>query len=423
MPHSKKQKLVDGDAAASTDDDNSTPSFERLGTDELANVFGFLRPEDIMRARLNKKMREAAKTTIVPMTEFEVDSVDKYNAMAAMTTALPNLQQISIGSMLGFGVGYGCHAFRHGEDPGAEMLLINENCYLHDMNIISNFRKLRCLDLGCTRLNGRYPFLFNFPLLHNLRIHYEYDLKLDLEILAGGLPLLKELYCHKNRSLTGNINCLRVLKDTLTKVTISICCVKGSFMDLADFPCLEELNLTRTLVTGDIREIGERDFLALETLTLPSGVYGGMGYKFQRISDAPGIISTLYSFKKQRPSLLMEDWFAMLSEDSSDWYEGVDAANDERSTAPNIIAFVQAGSRIGYRWETDRRAVCEVIWLDPEPDQESRGYVKYIEELRTIEQQVDIYRGFHQPPTEDEYNLIWEAREGCEYDYYPSDSD
>jgi len=39
------------------------PSFDDLGTDEHANIFGFLPPEDIIRACLNKKMREAAKKT------------------------------------------------------------------------------------------------------------------------------------------------------------------------------------------------------------------------------------------------------------------------------------------------------------------------------------------------------------------------
>ena len=39
------------------------PSFDvdDLGTDELANIVGFIPPEDIMRASLNKKMRETGK--------------------------------------------------------------------------------------------------------------------------------------------------------------------------------------------------------------------------------------------------------------------------------------------------------------------------------------------------------------------------
>ena len=71
-------------------------SIESLSGDVLANIFGFLRPVDTMRVRLNRKMREATKITIVPPTDFRVDSVDKYNAMNAMTRALPNLQQITL---------------------------------------------------------------------------------------------------------------------------------------------------------------------------------------------------------------------------------------------------------------------------------------------------------------------------------------
>ena len=188
-------------------------------------------------------------------------------------------------------------------------------------------------------------------------------------------------------------------------------------MDLADFPRLKELDLFQTAVIGDVRDVGERDFVTLETLTLPPGVYGGCHYEFLRISDAPDVISALYSLRKQRPSLLMKHWCAKLSRDSPDCYEGMDIY-DQRSSGPIFIAFVQAGSRIGYRWETKRGASCEAIWLDPEPGQECSDYEQYIEELRTIEQQI-FYRGFHQPPTEDEYYIVWEAYEGSEDDYYP----
>ena len=44
-------------------------------------------------------------------------------------------------------------------------------------------------------------------------------------------------------------------------------------MDLADFPHLKELNLHGT-VTGDIEDIGEGDFPAMEQLILPSGTVG-----------------------------------------------------------------------------------------------------------------------------------------------------
>ena len=49
------------------------------------------------------------------------------------------------------------------------------------------------------------------------------------------------------------------------------------------------LDLDNTAATGDVREIGKRNFsaLELEQLTLPSGVYGGCHHQFQSFSDAP----------------------------------------------------------------------------------------------------------------------------------------
>ena len=71
-----------------------------LNTDEVAIIFSFLPHQDIMRARVCRAWREGAtKTkTLVPPTEYVVDSnnVASYNAMRAMSTALPNLQWIEI---------------------------------------------------------------------------------------------------------------------------------------------------------------------------------------------------------------------------------------------------------------------------------------------------------------------------------------
>jgi hypothetical protein len=392
MPHTKKkQRLEEGQSndivvsAADDDHDNTASSFDDLGTDELAHIFGFLAPEDIMLARLNNKMREAAKKTIVPMADFYVDSLVKYNAMAVMTTALPNLQQITLGSL-----GHR-HKYSDGEDPDERWAArtANLNFIASDIDIISNFRKLRILRMKDAPLNGRYPFLFNFPLLQLLDIRDCSYLKWDLEMLTG-LPLLTELHCHNNRGLTGNINSLRVLKDSLEKVKIYDCHVEGNFMDLADFPHLKMLNLMDTDVTGDVRDIGESDFSALEYLKLPNGVYGGTGYTFQRISDAPDVISALYPIKKIRPNLLkVKDWYGKLSEDSPDWY-----IRSSWDTPPLFIFFVHAGSRVGFRWETAQHNPCEVNWLDPEPAKESSDYEQYTGELHEIERQVDIYRGF-----------------------------
>jgi hypothetical protein len=392
MPPKKKTKVVGLNA-----DDVAAVAVHQL-EDIVADILAWLRVEEIMcKRRVCKKWKEAAKKTIVPPSDFYVNSMKKYNAMNVMTSAMPNLQQITIG-----GLGYG-HKYSNGEDPdeGIAAETADRVSHSHYVEIISNFNKLRVLDISTSDLNGRYPFLFNsFPLLRKLTICYSKYLKWDLEMLAG-FPLLKELWCIGNQRVTGNINSLRVLKETLEVVKIRLCNnVQGNFMDLADFPHLKELDLDVTAVTGDIRDIGENDFPSLEDLDLPKGVYGGSFYELQRISDAPDLIRAVYLLKKQRPALIMSSWYGKLSEDSPDWYEPV----DDFDYPPLLIHFVQAGSRTGYRWISDYGDVpCEVNWLDPEPDRESSGYDDYIKEMQEIEDEVTTYRGFHQPPTEEEY--------------------
>lgn len=76
----KKKRRLDCPVAA-------TPAagIKDLSTDELANIFGFPTPEEIMRARIvNKKMRDAAQTTIVPMSNFCVASVRKFGYWVAI---------------------------------------------------------------------------------------------------------------------------------------------------------------------------------------------------------------------------------------------------------------------------------------------------------------------------------------------------
>eukprot|EP00985_Skeletonema_marinoi_P010168 scaffold4795_cov191-Skeletonema_marinoi.AAC.6 len=172
---------------------------EQLSVDEVAIIFGYLLHQDIMRARVCKTWREAAKKAIVPPSDFVVDGVRSYNAMRVMSTALPNIQQLSI-----YDLGHGLDIFTNGEDPDEERAAAAETASYttHDINIISNFRKLRVLEILNAPLNGRYPSLFHFPHLQRLAITYCHNLKWDLDMLAS-FPLLKELDCSSNHHLTG----------------------------------------------------------------------------------------------------------------------------------------------------------------------------------------------------------------------------
>jgi len=374
--------------------------------DIMADILGWLCVEEIMgKRRVCEKWKEAARKTMIPLRDFGVNSLNEYNAMRIMTTEMPNLQQITLYDDLNQIRG---HKYSDGEDPDEDYADRTTDYTTYDIGIISNFNKLKILTIdGIPGLNGRYPALFNFPLLQRLSIKYSAYLKFDLDMLAG-LPILRELDCCYNRYMTGNINSLRVLKDTLEKVIIASCSrVVGNFIDLADFPQLKELELEDTAVTGDIRDIGDNHFPSLEKLILSKGVYGGSGYEFQHISDAPDLVRTIQTFKKQRPTMKMGYWCAELSKDSPDWY----SYDETRRTPPFFIQFVEVGSRLGYRWYGNLGNVCEINWLDPEPDRDSSENAKYTEKLQLFKRQSrnSLYRGFHQPPTEGEYIRLCEG--------------
>jgi hypothetical protein len=161
MPPKKKTK-VGGKIA----DDEATVAVHQL-EDIMANILSWLHMKEIMaKRRVCKKWKEAVKKTIVPLTDFRVDSGETCDAMNVLTRAMPNLQQITIGD-----IGLG-HLWRNGAYPGLRLLMSGVTRTIHDIEIISNFSKLRILTIYNSNLNGSYPFLFNsFPLLLTLCIN------------------------------------------------------------------------------------------------------------------------------------------------------------------------------------------------------------------------------------------------------------
>eukprot|EP00984_Skeletonema_dohrnii_P006480 scaffold2322_cov136-Skeletonema_dohrnii-CCMP3373.AAC.1 len=79
MPRPKKARLIDASSEAAVVlpprrsrriAGRPDATFDDLGVDLIAIIYGFLGPFDIMRSRLCKKMRKAATTTTVPPTDF-----------------------------------------------------------------------------------------------------------------------------------------------------------------------------------------------------------------------------------------------------------------------------------------------------------------------------------------------------------------
>ena len=400
----------------------------QLNGSVLETIFGFLPlNHDVIRLRhVCSDWEDSLKQACIP-SEFEVFSLYEFMLMETMTTALPNLQHLTMYSIAdGYGLGY-----MNGDNPDERGRTYRRT---YDIGIISNFQKLRSLAIMGVDLNGEYPAIFNFPLLEKLVLHRDerdepnYH-KWDLELLAG-LPMLREFECFFNQSMTGNLSSLRVLKDTLEKVEIEKCHqVVGNFMDLADFPHLKVLNLNSTSVTGDIRDIGANDFTALTKLTLPRTVYGGNRYEFQSIAEVPVFMEQIYPLAK-RFSL---DMFWRLSNASPDWYEEPDI----QIPPPFVCELITLrGTRIGWRWRcnfpdedlmnpdycpslydivvdpfgplefSDLNSSCEINWLEPEPDRERSDYKDYTFQLGYAQREINFYRGCYNPPTEDEYNQL-----------------
>ena len=155
--------------------EDKDPSIRGMNNQLIASMLGFLNYRDIMRSRICcSKFRDAAKSTIVPWandtwkrrrdTKFTVESVRAYKAMVTMSEALPKLQQLDIRNI-------GKNKYRDGNDPIEEEATRTASWTVYDIQMISNFRELRELDVSSSRLNGKYPFLFEFPLLEVLRIN------------------------------------------------------------------------------------------------------------------------------------------------------------------------------------------------------------------------------------------------------------
>ena len=215
--------------------------------------------------------------------------------------------------------------------------------------------------------------------------------------------------------MTGNLRSLRALKDSLEKVQIRACSkINGDFMYLADFPRLEELDLRGTKVTGDIRNIGRDAFTTLQSLYLPATARGGVGHKFQSISEVPSFIQAVHILLQRTPTPFGKGWlqrafYWKLSTNSLDWYGWNDGSDNP--PPPFFLQFIQAGPRLGWSWCDFDVHSCEINWLDAEPSCESNDYATYFEDLQLLERRRDFnfYSGFYVPPTEDQYRRLCEG--------------
>jgi hypothetical protein len=118
---------------------------------------------------------------------------------------------------------------------------------------------------------------------------------------------------------------------------------------------------------------------------------------------------TLFEVEGYTPNSLSKAFGWKLSEDSTDWYTWNWDYENRRSSPPFYLQIIPAGSRCGWSWHNGGRHSCEINWLDLEPDSESSDYEACMEELQRIEERVDFYRTYRQPPNEEEYRRLCEG--------------
>jgi hypothetical protein len=267
----------------------------------LAEIFSFLPWGEVMNMRcVCQRWKEAA--TVAPIKELVVDKREIGLALAELSNALPGIRAFKIDknsrSLKDFidnidGDGAAGASFqsyvRGGYRPPPEVDLIH----------LQKFLGLQHLFLPQRNLRGSYPCIFRFQNLQSLDLLLNIRLVWDLELLSG-LPSLRRLYCPHNYSLTGDLRSIRVLSKTLIELNLSYCeQVTGSLEDVEDFSLLEILDVDGTKVSGDIGEIGPRDFLTLKELSIGKDVYGGGDLK--NIEEAPSIMYAWYQLMKRFP--------------------------------------------------------------------------------------------------------------------------
>lgn len=358
----------------------------KLGADEISLILAFLSWKEILKARVSKKWQEAAKLTTVPDTKHCFFGGQLYhgvyisgnqgaNALGWLSVALPRLDGL---------------AFRGTVSLPPDVSMVQQL-----------FPELRHLTLSGTTLSGSHPSIFQFRNLISLDVRRNNEMEWDLESLSG-LPNLQKLQANSNLSMTGNLQSLRVLKNTLVSLSVEMCPnVTGNLMVLADFPYLQRIGIRCTNITGDIREIGSNDFVSISELFLGDGIYGNVS--FDHIDDVPGIMKAKYNLMK-RPTIFGEHDFddeMYLSEDSLQFYH---APEGMPPNPPFWVKFVYAGRRSGWKFTNcTTGGDCETEWFEPAPLVTDEGYDKYVKESIRVNKNVTLFRGFTEPPTHEEY--------------------
>ncbi len=378
--------------------------------DVLSKILSNLNWREILTARVCRKWRDAARLTDVPESETDdgwhtpelyLQNRNVALALPWISDALPKMHTVNIDFGLRKTEPF---AIANGEDPAQTLVSSfprdDGRPEPVDIRSIANLRHLQHLKINQGRLNGTYPWLFDFPNLRSLELSDVGLLKWNISVLSG-MPKLEKIRCIRNSKLTGNLSSIRELRN-LVELCLSGCTeIEGNLMDLGHFPRLRSISLNSCdKIVGDIRDIGPNNFQAIEEMTnLPNGVYGGGD--LPSIADAPAVMRAWGILKKRNPKIFPYTC-AHLSIYSPELFV-IEGLHHSRGM-PTGVEFVTAGPRLGWRWTNSvgGGGACETNWLDHEPDPSDEDYDVYIKELKDAEKAVDFFSGFYLPPTEEE---------------------
>ncbi|KAL3795084.1 hypothetical protein ACHAWO_009247 [Cyclotella atomus] len=379
--------------------------------DLLSSILSFLSWKELLRCRVCRTWRQAVALTNVPESisdvwstpDLYINSREFVDALGWLSKALPRVPCVNIRFNLYSTKPFEIAACDDPELPSDSSIASPSN--QASLRCIADFLYLKHISITSASLNGSHPYLFDFPELRTLELVDVGMLVWNLDMLQN-LRKLEQLIAVRNTHLTGRLGSIRVLRESLVKLSLVSCFkVGGDLLDLRDFPLLKDICLNDcNRIGGDIREVQIGDFQSVESFgRLPNSVFGGS--YLPSIADTPAIMRSWYILKKQNPSVLTPSNNGIcrlsLSMLSTERYE-----NDVHHTRymPTCVEFISAGTRLGWRWTNAvRGGSCETIWMDPAPQRSDPGYDLYLLELEKVNEDVVFYKGFFAPPSQDEH--------------------
>ena len=396
-PGDKRRRTGDADAEDATISlrlGGVVNCVDQLDANLLARVLSFLGWKDVLKARACRRLREASLVTAIHDEVDIANSSGPHRDLGGFGAALPGMLRVRIPVIKVDEVS--CRSVRD-----------------TDISLLSSFRYIKSLALvRCSLVVQSFPKLFGLTSLQTLKIEGVQDVRFGIANFSS-LPNLKVIDCSVCRGLSGSIDYLSHLKCCLEYLRIESCGnIDGELTSaLGEFLALRHLCLRNTNIRGDIRIIQPRHFPSLKELDIAQNCHIFGSKPLMTTEEARDLFSAwhrILSHPRPLPISEVVKQKVDLHTSSPEYYRPGRYTRYERYP-PLTVSFVLVGPRIGYQWRNKFGMTCDINWLDAEPDAtHDRYYVAYRAALRKLEleHQGSLYRGYSEPPTEEEWRQI-----------------